>query len=258
MEVHHHSHTARKKWTHYFWEFLMLFLAVFAGFLAENQREHYIEDQRAKALAKNLYKEIYADSIAVQKCIEVRKAKESECFYFISYVKDSSLTTVNDHFFYAFSWALIQTQRISFEPNDGILNQLRNSGELRYFKSPALQAAVGQLSVMITNIRNRHEREFTYVDNNIRPFTLAFYDFSWYEDLTQHGTLELYDALNEKKEISVKGKISNLDKFNRKDAENITNYYLLMLRATRKAQYGNYVIMNHKLLETLRKEYHFE
>ena len=27
MEVHAHTHTARKKWTHYFWEFLMLFLA---------------------------------------------------------------------------------------------------------------------------------------------------------------------------------------------------------------------------------------
>ncbi len=41
MEVHAHTHTARKKWTHYFWEFLMLFLAVFCGFLAENQREHF-------------------------------------------------------------------------------------------------------------------------------------------------------------------------------------------------------------------------
>jgi hypothetical protein len=38
MEVHAHSHTARKKWTHYFWEFLMLFLAVFCGFMAENIR----------------------------------------------------------------------------------------------------------------------------------------------------------------------------------------------------------------------------
>ena len=28
MEVHAHSHTERKKWSHYFWEFLMLFLAV--------------------------------------------------------------------------------------------------------------------------------------------------------------------------------------------------------------------------------------
>ncbi len=29
MEVHAHTHSPRRKWTHYFWEFLMLFLAVF-------------------------------------------------------------------------------------------------------------------------------------------------------------------------------------------------------------------------------------
>ena len=46
MEVHAHTHTERKKWTHFLWEFLMLFLAVFAGFLAENQREHYTEHKR--------------------------------------------------------------------------------------------------------------------------------------------------------------------------------------------------------------------
>ena len=52
MEVHHHAHTARKKWTHYFWEFIMLFLAVFCGFLAENQREHMIENHRVKESMK--------------------------------------------------------------------------------------------------------------------------------------------------------------------------------------------------------------
>ena len=46
MEVHAHTHTARKKWTHYFWEFFMLFLAVLLGFFVENQREHYIEHKR--------------------------------------------------------------------------------------------------------------------------------------------------------------------------------------------------------------------
>ena len=55
MEVHHHSHTAdpglhpgRKKWTHYFREFLMLFLAVFCGFFAEYHLEHKIEKERAR------------------------------------------------------------------------------------------------------------------------------------------------------------------------------------------------------------------
>ena len=43
MEVHIHTHTPRKKWTHYSWEFFMLFMVVTAGFFVENQREHYIE-----------------------------------------------------------------------------------------------------------------------------------------------------------------------------------------------------------------------
>lgn len=48
MEVHTHSHTARKKWYHYFWEFFMLFLAVTLGFFVENQREHIVEHKREK------------------------------------------------------------------------------------------------------------------------------------------------------------------------------------------------------------------
>ena len=67
MEVHHHpiaigSHTARKKWTHYFWEFLMLFLAVFCGFLAEYQLEHTIEHQREKIYMASLLEDLVNDS----------------------------------------------------------------------------------------------------------------------------------------------------------------------------------------------------
>src|SRR4030095_7208695 len=62
MEVHHHSHTERKKWTHYFWEFLMLFLAVFCGFLAENQREHFVEHQREGKLMETLYDDLKKDT----------------------------------------------------------------------------------------------------------------------------------------------------------------------------------------------------
>src|SRR5258706_9937922 len=54
MEVHAHSHTERKKWNHYLWEFLMLFLAVFAGFLAENQRENLVEKKRAHQFLESM------------------------------------------------------------------------------------------------------------------------------------------------------------------------------------------------------------
>jgi hypothetical protein len=63
MEVHAHSHTPRKKWTHYFWEFLMLFLAIFCGFLAENQREHLVEHKRENQYAKQLLSDLREDSL---------------------------------------------------------------------------------------------------------------------------------------------------------------------------------------------------
>ena len=258
MEVHAHTHSPRKKWTHYFWEFLMLFLAVFCGFIAENIREHKVEQQRAKQLAKNLYKEIYIDSINVQQKIGIRNIKENECVYFIDYVKDSSLTTLSARFYPAFTWTFLQSAQLLFEPNDGILNQLRNSGELRYFKSNELQAIIGKLSVSIANVRSRNEKEYSYIEFYLRPFTIKHYDFSWYQTLTQQGKLTLLEALSKKIQVPAAGKLLNPDKFNRQEAENTAFYYLLMLRGTRQTQYIPYATVNHQLLEILRKEYHLE
>jgi len=260
MEVHAHTHPApggkRKKFTHYLWEFLMLFLAVFCGFLAENYREHYVEHQRAKTLAKNLYKELYADSIAVQQNIDNRKIKESACSYFVNYVKDSNLLNLSPGFFPAFVTALIQIQYIIFEPNDGILNQLRNSGELRYFSNSDLQSGIGKLSVKISNVRTRNEREYSYVEFYSRPFILKHLDFEWYEKLTRQGTFPLVEALKKNVNASETGKLANTGKFDRREAESIAAYYLLLLRSTRQIQYKEYADVNNNVLQLLRKEYH--
>ena len=66
MEVHQHTHTQRKKWTHYFWEFLMLFLAVFCGFLAEYQLEHMIEHQREKQFMKSMVEDLEKDILTLE------------------------------------------------------------------------------------------------------------------------------------------------------------------------------------------------
>ena len=70
MEVHAHTHTARKKWTHYFWEFLMLFLAVFCGFLAEYQLEHKIEKERGKQYIQSLYEDLKEDTAMLANTVE--------------------------------------------------------------------------------------------------------------------------------------------------------------------------------------------
>ena len=78
MEVHAHTHTPRKRWTHYLWEFLMLFLAVFCGFLAENQREHMVEHQREKQYAISLAYDIKADIKHLITIIENKKQRQTQ------------------------------------------------------------------------------------------------------------------------------------------------------------------------------------
>jgi hypothetical protein len=68
MEVHAHTHTVpiaigRKKWTHYLWEFLMLFLAVFCGFLAENIREHSVERKKGEQYIFSFCEDLKKDTV---------------------------------------------------------------------------------------------------------------------------------------------------------------------------------------------------
>jgi hypothetical protein len=74
MEVHHHAHNPaephhKKNWKGYFWEFLMLFLAVFCGFLAEYQLEHKIEKDRSKQYIYSFYEDLKTDSSHFNKLI---------------------------------------------------------------------------------------------------------------------------------------------------------------------------------------------
>ena len=64
MEVHHHAHSShgKKNWKSYFWEFLMLFLAVLCGFMAEYQLEHKIERDREKVYIQNMLDDLKADT----------------------------------------------------------------------------------------------------------------------------------------------------------------------------------------------------
>src|SRR5262245_12335887 len=71
MEVHHPHHLAhKKKWSEYLLEFLMLFLAVFLGFTAENIRERKIERHREHQFIESLAQDVKADTANAQLVID--------------------------------------------------------------------------------------------------------------------------------------------------------------------------------------------
>ncbi|HEY6063627.1 MAG TPA: hypothetical protein VIV35_08460 [Chitinophagaceae bacterium] len=135
MEVHAHANTERKKWTHYLWEFFMLFLAVFCGFLAENQREHYMEHKRAKNYARDLISDLKRDTSMTSVIIRQIHAHIRVIDSLASYVKDRKLDQMKNLDLYVLG-ALDRYR--PFMWNRSITQQLINSGSLRYFSNPEL------------------------------------------------------------------------------------------------------------------------
>ncbi len=263
MEVHKHPHhiTHKKKWGEYFLEFLMLFLAVFLGFLAENQREHMVEHQREQELAKALYAELRDDSsVAVNKLIR-RLEKENDMDYLSSYFKDSSLANLPKNLYPAYTISLFLINSYSFEPKDGILSQLRNSGSLRYFKSIALQKLLGDVSVNINDVRIRNEQEYQFFANPIKPFLLKYFDWNWIDNLRKQDTTAiLLNVIINYRQSSrnIESKILNISSFDRGEASNLILFYKQMVVSTRTLQMNNYIKTNHKILELLRENYSLE
>ena len=158
MEVHHHSHTARKKWTHYFWEFLMLFLAVFCGFLAEYQLEHMIEQQREKKYAQTLYDDIKVDTAILNATIQERKFVIPKLDTFQLLVHTKTIAEIP-----AGTWTYFGrfgTRHVRISLQDATLQQLLSSGGLRLFKNHSVAHAIAQYDQAIREMRDG----FTFLD----------------------------------------------------------------------------------------------
>ena len=66
-----------KKIRRYFFEFTIVFLAVFLGFLADNFRENLSDREREKQYASALVKDLINDSLQLKKLIETNENKST-------------------------------------------------------------------------------------------------------------------------------------------------------------------------------------
>ncbi|HEV8269906.1 MAG TPA: hypothetical protein VGQ04_01300, partial [Chitinophagaceae bacterium] len=119
----------RKKWTHYFWEFLMLFLAVFCGFLAEYQLEHQIEKERARQYIVSLYEDLKNDTTRIHQLIlyDDNKIKELGNMYtcYDTVIKDLKSTACMG------TLVIHSRSNKGFVLSDRTLKQLANAGGYR-------------------------------------------------------------------------------------------------------------------------------
>ncbi len=179
MEVHHHAHTSRKKWTHYFWEFLMLFLAVFCGFLAEYQLEHKIERDRAKELAASLYNDIKKDTSDLNRIITVFTTSKINHIDSLLGMLQKKYPQNDTAFSIHTAWLVFIN---NFTRNNGTYEQLKNSGSLRYFKQEFITNLHDYENIW-GRIRLREDAEQEKIEERTIPFVQEIINYEFVHNI---------------------------------------------------------------------------
>ena len=144
MEVHHHSHHGKKKWTAYFWEFFMLFLAVTLGFLVENQREQIVEHHREARYMQNLLQDLSRDTAAMQ----LQSVFQKRAVVFAdSLVDDLNSDDRNKYSENIYYYARVLTIYNPFFYSNATINQLKSSGSLRLIRKEFVADSIVQYDI---------------------------------------------------------------------------------------------------------------
>lgn len=162
MEVHHHSHNP-KKWKEYLTEFLMLFLAVSMGFIAENLREKHIEDERSGELMHAFISDVKENQKQLDSLIMNNKRLS---YYYDSMVYDNGfgkrqidLIKLSDN---------LDFKMYRFINKKTIFEQMKSSGALRYIQDKEI------LKSMLRYEENADYAERRSMDNETDHYNNRF------------------------------------------------------------------------------------
>jgi hypothetical protein len=164
MEVHHHPQVEKKKFKEYLLEFLMIFLAVTLGFIAENIREHFTETRSA-----HQYLEAYRNDL-----LQNQKVMQMELGYSKIQlpVYDSIIAIFyekkENEQLHLLSRLLLQGQvnRV-ISINMPTYQQLISSGSMRYIDNTDLKDSMSNYQETIDRLINYNDRLVTTLNNQM-------------------------------------------------------------------------------------------
>ncbi len=164
MELHHHPNVEKKNLKEYFLEFLMIFLAVTMGFVAENIREHFSETKIAQ---QNL--EAYRNDLLQHE----RYFKETIAdFNKVLPVYDSIISIFYERkenkVLPVLSRLLLHGQlNYVVTINTPTYNQLISSGSLRFIDNNELKASMANYQDQINSYINYNDRIVNTINNQL-------------------------------------------------------------------------------------------
>ena len=252
MEVHAHTHTARKKWTHYFWEFLMLFLAVSLGFYAENLREGILHKKEVKTHMNSLVSDLQTDIVLFDSVID-RNSYGAAMADSLIELLHSDTTNTTDIYFAARS---VTANLGYYYTNAKSFDQLKSSGLLRYIKPKILLDSIGTYYSSFQWLTNQTELLRLKMDE-IHKKNVLLFDSYVFQQMMKIGTTTFGGRRTIIKKPSVKPVLLSTDA---KDINTVSLNYHYYSSTTKFYQRTAFALRERalRLIELIKKEYSFD
>ena len=164
METHFHGHMEfKKRWQEYIFQFLMLFTAVFLGFLAENAREHSAERKTEKDYILSLMSDLKSDT-------STARSSASNIYDQIENL-DLLQRLLSSHpgkgspditSCYELSIAIQQYFPVSF--SERTISQLLSSGSMRLLKTDKAADSIMDYYSFIKSISEQRQLYYNYIN----------------------------------------------------------------------------------------------
>lgn len=151
MEVHHHPHVAKKNFKEYFFEFLMIFLAVTMGFIAENIRETISDYSKEKAYINSIKKDMAEDTSALNIWIPELYGKVNDFDTLISLLQVQGKNSRGGDLYY---YARLSTRARVFDASNNTITELKNSGNFRLITNKKIIDELINFQKIIDSYRN--------------------------------------------------------------------------------------------------------
>lgn len=170
MEVHHHAHHdhGKRNWKSYFWEFLMLFLAVFCGFLAEYQLEQTIERHREKEFILSMIEDAATDTANIHDAIAFNEVRIQHADSLARASLHFTGTQAEQTSIYMANRRTVYYPDLIY-PTDRTLFQLKNSGGMRLIKNKQAVESI----IAYDNSGKRVVNQQAYYEHHLTALTNA-------------------------------------------------------------------------------------
>ena len=227
----------------------MLFLAVFCGFLAENQREHMIEHQREKKYILSMIEDAQTDTANLRAALVINKKRilwldsmANSCFNY----GDASISDSVLYHFLPRCW-----RHPDFaSPTERTMLQLKNAGGMRLIRNKNAADAIiayDDFGKKLVNQQTYYERYLNeLVDGSNSIFNLKYFPFDPVKLRISYNDKDLRSA-----KLLTSDKVKIIEFGNKAFMHRgIVGFYIVRLEEN--------IQQADKLIEILKKEYHIK